>query len=1387
MRRKSIRLLSIVIALIIVITSGYYPMYVFAWDTDDLTSTTWPYFNGWTGGTAKPYGSFSSITCKDGSLLTRPSGFGGSSISDVLAVIDIGKNDSSVLEPVSFYSDMNGQKKHTSSFKCLDTLPADFSEPVMYKVQASDGRSYPMFILALNINGDRNTENELNTIIDYSSHALISIIEQYNAKLDSLYQQRLSGELNIGDYHPVHFNLLYYIGRKGIEGSFGSSIDEQEYHLLTDLDTSLENAQTVLANVLWQFTEQHNNFDITFKSLDYYKVLLETVAPFYLDYVENNRISDPVIEDFYIGSSKGIVDKNKKTVSIRFPEGTDLSSLPDPVIVTTGWLKVKQVAGMISSKTVVYSVTPYEESTGIVYDGVRDTYGFNMGTDLSALWKVRVETGDPYNVVTSFAVTTTDGVTREAIIDDENKTITLNLPVGTDLSSLAPTIKHTGTHTNMDDENVDFSSIQTLKIYNSDYNLESDYQVIVTNDKSSAKEIISYSIDGTLGTINGTNIDITIPFATDLSTDIVDIHISEFAEIADQPTHLSEGRNRYVIRAEDGSTVEYIVTITRMAAAKGCSIESFRYGSAKGTIDEVNGTINLELPAGTSLSFAPEITISNLATVEPASGVIQDFAKPVKYTVTAENGRKSIYTVSVSVSDTPVANEYRDVLQSVVDKIITRYRSSASDDWEWMDLGLYQKSLENNSDEFSIANTIGTLDSTTNVAMTNIARKLMTLTARGFNCSKLSQYNEGMPYKDKKGNDIDDLAAVMYNYKGGYTINGPVFALIGLDMGNYTIPENAVWTREKLIETLLAHVYLSDNFGTDMVAAIMYALAPYLEDAVYGDRVRDKLNEGLKVLIKNMESSDYAFKAWGAANSETASWTIMALTAMGIDPYTDPSFSNGSGKNVIQNWVDNYVNESGGYFHHTSSVTNNAMATYEGCYAAMWYLGFLDNGGAGHPYSLYYHRFDFSTVLSADASILSLEIEGKQGVITEAEENSIVVTLANGTPLTDLKPVITLAEGAKLIAPSLPVTFVEGVKQPFTVCAEDGKTYKTYFVTIVYDDVQASGAELDTDTIELKNSVLNEEAILDKTVTKASDGATEILITVKPGVDTGKMYLSADVSYAATCDPVLDGSTAFDLTDWLSITVTSEDGRTTNVYRIKVAAKAMAEITSFRVEAGGIWYSGEIDNTANTIVVRDVDDSNLTSTELLADIDFTGRTCQPTSGLAMDFAGAVTYTLGGDTELAGRSYIVKVLNKSGKFITAKASGGNTDPSGEPGGNSGSNTEYGGAMILSFVLFGREGIIEQNSGTITITLPQGTNVSAVIPQITVSDGASVSPASGQVVDLSSPTAFTVKHGNETKVYIVSVVFERSTSQQLWDAVMEESDVVDHQISHGRGIH
>ena len=1358
------------------------PTNTYAWTTDDLTSTTWPYLVGWTGGKATDYGKFFSLKDTEGRLYSRETmSFGVGS----LVRVAIPEGGSATFSPASFYSDYEGKTVISSTtFTCRESLPADHSSPVLYTATAADGREYPFYIIAEPAqNNSKNTDEEVNEIIDYLVEPLTNLFRAYSAKLEAMYQARNSGSLAVGDYQPVQFNMLYQTVR-----SIGFSVAKSAENypdggmvLFEYYDWNSADAEDVMRKVLeYDAYNTYTGGALRRYSKAYYQALVEVAAPHYLDFIENNRITEPAIDRYAVGDSVGVVDTASKTVTIRFPQGTDLDKLPAPTIELSDWLKISQVAGSLQNKKVVYNLIPWEKTAGIVYDGVstKEEYGFDMGADLSAYWTVVVEEGDPYTVANAFSVTTADGVTRYGKIDEENRTITLNLPVGTDLTAISPTITHTGTHTNMDSGTFDFSGgkTQTLTVYNRTYKLERSYTVTITAEASSQNAIESYSIGDAIGAINSDAgvVEITIPYATNLTSAQPEIVISEFATLKSAPDGLSEGDNEYVIAAENGVERTWTVKITRTPAAKGNNILSFRYGSVQGVINNNTGEITMELPAGTATSFAPVIEVSPFATVSPASGVKQDFSKTVTYVVTAENGNRNTYDVNVSFTGTVAENEYKDDLKQVVNNIIMRYTNSADDDWEWMNLGFYQGKLANYDGGYDLAGQIGDLDTTTSVAMTNIARTIMMLTARGFDCSNLAQYNDGQPFVDSKGNEVDNLAATMYNYAGTYTINGPIFGLISLDMGNYTIPDNAIWTRDAFMDVILNHVYLSDGFDTDMVAMLMQSIAPYANDEVYGERVRAKLEEGVSIIITRM-NADYSFKAWGAVNSETAAQVICALSAMGIDCHTDPRFSDGQGKSVIQNWVDSFVNPSG-YFHHTTEVMNNAMATYQGCYASQWYLNFLEAGGAGHPYSLYNNRrFDFARQLSTDASITGFEIEGKQGIITEGGEggeNTITVTVPNGMPLTNLTPTVTMAEGATLLAPSLPVTFVEGIKQPFTVMAEDGKTTKTYNVTVTHGDVGASGAELDVNSIKLQNSVLNVTDILEKKVTKASDGATEILLTVGAGVDTSKMYLSASISYKATSDPSLDGKDAMNFSDWQTFTVTSGDETVKNVYRIKVVSKAQAEITSFRVQAAGEWYNGTIDNAKSTITVTGVDDSKLTSTKLVTDIEFTGRSCSPTSGIAVDFANAATFTLGGDNDLASRTYTVTVLNKSGQPISAKSSGNDDD-----------TPSTSTAKITGFSVLGVEGEIDQSAGTITVKLPVGTNVTAVAPVVTVPAGAVVSPVSGEVVNLSNPLTYTVTLGTESRNYTVTVIFERSISQQLWDKVAENSDVADHQTSYG----
>lgn len=105
---------------------------------------------------------------------------------------------------------------------------------------------------------------------------------------------------------------------------------------------------------------------------------------------------------------------------------------------------------------------------------------------------------------------------------------------------------------------------------------------------------------------------------------------------------------------------EYVDGIANMTFSEGPEPEpssekkilTFVIGDAEGTIDETDHTVAVTVPAGTTVTaLEPVITISEKASVSPASGVATDFTSPVTYTVTAEDETTQAYTVTVTVAD----------------------------------------------------------------------------------------------------------------------------------------------------------------------------------------------------------------------------------------------------------------------------------------------------------------------------------------------------------------------------------------------------------------------------------------------------------------------------------------------------------------------------------------------------------------------------------------------------------------------------------------------------------------------------------------------------------------------------------------------------------------
>ena len=82
------------------------------------------------------------------------------------------------------------------------------------------------------------------------------------------------------------------------------------------------------------------------------------------------------------------------------------------------------------------------------------------------------------------------------------------------------------------------------------------------------------------------------------------------------------------------------------------SFSFFELGSKVGeVIDGAKHTVILVVPHGTNVtSLTPTISTSDFSAVSPDSGIVQNFTKPIIYTVTAQDGSTQSYTVTVEIA-----------------------------------------------------------------------------------------------------------------------------------------------------------------------------------------------------------------------------------------------------------------------------------------------------------------------------------------------------------------------------------------------------------------------------------------------------------------------------------------------------------------------------------------------------------------------------------------------------------------------------------------------------------------------------------------------------------------------------------------------------------------
>lgn len=219
------------------------------------------------------------------------------------------------------------------------------------------------------------------------------------------------------------------------------------------------------------------------------------------------------------------------------------------------------------------------------------------------------------------------------------------------------------------------------------------------------------------------------------------------------------------------------------------------------------------------------------------------------------------------------------------------------------------------------------------VKSTENSRLILALTAAGYDVTDVDGHNLLMGLTD-----------MTYLPKQG--INGPIWALIAFDCYNYEIPANPnaeeQATREKLIAYILT-AQLSDGgwamagqtADPDMTGMAIQALAPYYKTNA---EVKTAVDKALACL-SDMQYDNGGFGSIDGTCSESCAQVIVALTALGIDPETDPRFVK-NGMSVVDAMCL-YAVENGG-FAHVPNGGINGMATEQCQYALAAYFRFKE-------------------------------------------------------------------------------------------------------------------------------------------------------------------------------------------------------------------------------------------------------------------------------------------------------------------------------------------------------------------------------------------------------------------------------------------------------------
>ena len=359
--------------------------------------------------------------------------------------------------------------------------------------------------------------------------------------------------------------------------------------------------------------------------------------------------------------SPATIDKQNHTVNCVVVYGTDVTALK-PNIGISGGASISPASGDaidFSSGSATYTVTAENLTT--------------------AVWTVNITIGPKPNFETDILTFLVSNQVGTSEINTVNHTINAEVAYGTSLAALAPvyTLSAGATAVPASGATTDFS--KGAVEYTVTAENEVDTQVWTVNVKAAlnpATDILTFTLDNLTApaVIDPVKHTITaeVPYGTAINALAPVVTLSAGATVAPvsgTAVDFSKGAVEYTVTAENAVNTQVWTVTVKAALNNATDILTFVLDNlvAPAVIDAVNHTVTAEVMNTYSISaLTPVITLSDGATVTPASGTAVDFSNgAVTFTVKAENTTDmQDWTVLVTINTVGLkTNELPDGVQ----------------------------------------------------------------------------------------------------------------------------------------------------------------------------------------------------------------------------------------------------------------------------------------------------------------------------------------------------------------------------------------------------------------------------------------------------------------------------------------------------------------------------------------------------------------------------------------------------------------------------------------------------------------------------------------------------------------------------------------------------